>query len=154
MCYSRHRVGGVPSLTLSFPQGGPSMNFPLLRAVCLVAQSYLTFCDPMCCTPPGSSVHGDSPRNMFNGWERWDRKHCFAFFFALTCNQAHPQKVVWCVYIYITVTIHSTYINLGYTLSLKVMSLSSVPLVAGGSLGPLPNFSIIGWWVRVSCSTS
>ena len=26
--------------------------------VCLVAQSCLTLCDPMDCSPPGSSVHG------------------------------------------------------------------------------------------------
>ena len=31
---------------------------PLL---CLVTQSYSTLCDPMDCSPPGSSVHGDSP---------------------------------------------------------------------------------------------
>ena len=30
-------------------------------AVCLVTQSYPTLCDPMDCSPPGSSVHGDSP---------------------------------------------------------------------------------------------
>ena len=29
--------------------------------LCLVAQSCLTLCNPMDCTPPGSSVHGDSP---------------------------------------------------------------------------------------------
>ena len=29
--------------------------------VCLVIQSCLTLCDPMDCSPPGSSVHGDSP---------------------------------------------------------------------------------------------
>ena len=28
---------------------------------CSVAQSCLTLCDPMDCSPPGSSVHGDSP---------------------------------------------------------------------------------------------
>ena len=28
---------------------------------CLFAQSCLTLCDPMDCSPPGSSVHGDSP---------------------------------------------------------------------------------------------
>ena len=28
--------------------------------VCSVAQSYLTLCNPMECTPPGSSVHGIS----------------------------------------------------------------------------------------------
>ena len=29
-------------------------------SMCLVAQSCLTLCDPMDCTLPGSSVHGDS----------------------------------------------------------------------------------------------
>ena len=28
---------------------------------CLVTQSCLTLCEPMDCSPPGSSVHGDSP---------------------------------------------------------------------------------------------
>ena len=30
-------------------------------AVCLVAQSCPTLCDPMDCSPPGSSAHRDSP---------------------------------------------------------------------------------------------
>ena len=29
--------------------------------LCLVAQSCPTLCDPLGCSPPGSSVHGDSP---------------------------------------------------------------------------------------------
>ena len=29
--------------------------------LCLVTQSCLTLCDPMDCSPPDSSVHGDSP---------------------------------------------------------------------------------------------
>ena len=29
--------------------------------LCLVAQSCLTLCNPVDCSPPGSSVHGDSP---------------------------------------------------------------------------------------------
>ena len=33
-----------------------------LHVLCLVAQSCLTLCDPMACSLPGSSVHGDSPR--------------------------------------------------------------------------------------------
>ena len=33
----------------------------IICAVCLVAQSCLTLCDPMDSSPPGSSVHGDSP---------------------------------------------------------------------------------------------
>ena len=32
-----------------------------LTAVCLVTQSCLTLCNPMDCSPPGSSVRGDSP---------------------------------------------------------------------------------------------
>ena len=33
----------------------------MCAVLCLVAESYLTFCDPMDYSPPGSSVHGDSP---------------------------------------------------------------------------------------------
>ena len=29
--------------------------------LCLITQSCPTLCDPMDCSPPGSSVHGDSP---------------------------------------------------------------------------------------------
>ena len=33
-----------------------------LHCVCvLLAESCVTLCDPMDCSPPGSSVHGDSP---------------------------------------------------------------------------------------------
>ena len=32
-----------------------------IMCVCLVTQSCLTLCDPMDYSPPGSSVHGDSP---------------------------------------------------------------------------------------------
>ena len=34
---------------------------PFLKKGKLVAQLCLTLCDPMDCSPPGSSVHGDSP---------------------------------------------------------------------------------------------
>ena len=33
----------------------------LIYYLCLVAQSCLTLCNSMDCSPPGSSVHGDSP---------------------------------------------------------------------------------------------
>ena len=33
----------------------------LCALLCLVTQLCLTLCDPMDCSPPGSSVHGDSP---------------------------------------------------------------------------------------------
>ena len=32
------------------------------QPLCLIAQWCLTLCNPMDCSPPGSSVHGDSPR--------------------------------------------------------------------------------------------
>ena len=31
------------------------------HTLCLVFQSHLILCNPMDCSPPGSSVHGDSP---------------------------------------------------------------------------------------------
>ena len=36
-------------------------NTDQTTVLCLVSQSCLTLCDPMDCSPPGSSVHGDSP---------------------------------------------------------------------------------------------
>ena len=33
----------------------------IITVLCLVAQSCLSLCDPMNCSLPGSSVHGDSP---------------------------------------------------------------------------------------------
>ena len=33
----------------------------VITCLCLVAQSCLTLCNPLDCSPPGSSVHGDSP---------------------------------------------------------------------------------------------
>ena len=43
------------------PEGSWTSNLPLTSEeskACLVAQSSLTLCDPMDCSPPGSSVHG------------------------------------------------------------------------------------------------
>ena len=41
------------------------MEFPSKKlenhVLCLVTQSCVIFCDPVDCSPPGSSVHGDSP---------------------------------------------------------------------------------------------
>ena len=41
--------------------------------LCLVSQSCLTLCNLMDCSPPGSSVHGDSPGNNTG-------VHCHALF--------------------------------------------------------------------------
>ena len=37
------------------------LEIPFLVCMCLVAQLCLILCDPIGCSPPGSSVHGDSP---------------------------------------------------------------------------------------------
>ena len=41
----------------------PSLWYFVTAALCLVAQSYPTLCDPMDCSLPGSCVHRDSPGN-------------------------------------------------------------------------------------------
>ena len=33
---------------------------PVVHVLCIVAQLCMTLCDPMDCSPPGSSVQGDS----------------------------------------------------------------------------------------------
>ena len=45
--------------------------------LCLVAQSCLTLCDLMDCSPPGFSVHGDSPDENTGGAK------CTSFFMKL-----------------------------------------------------------------------
>ena len=52
-----------PDNTLILAQSDSRVNFSLQSCVvlCLVTQSCLTLCDPMECSPPGFSVHGDSP---------------------------------------------------------------------------------------------
>ena len=47
-----------PYVHISLPFWIP---FPFVPCVCLVPQSCPTLWDPMDCSPPGSSVHGDSP---------------------------------------------------------------------------------------------
>ena len=49
--------------SLAYIMDGPG-GYCVCVCVCvcvLVAQSCPTLCDPMDCSPPGSSVHGDSP---------------------------------------------------------------------------------------------
>ena len=70
--------------------------------VCLVAQSCPTLCDPMDCSPPGSSVHGDSPgrktgvgccallQGIFPTQEsNWGLLHCRRILYQLS-HQASP----------------------------------------------------------------
>ena len=51
----------IPSLWV-IPVHQPQASFTsFLMFVCLIAQSCPTLCEPMNCSPPGSSIHGDSP---------------------------------------------------------------------------------------------
>jgi len=47
----------TPSWILALPRQRATLRLVL----CLVDQSCLALCDPVDCSPPGSSVHGDSP---------------------------------------------------------------------------------------------
>ena len=57
----------LPGPQLTWPGQGqdrttnPSSALQISTVLCLVAQSCPTLCDPMDCSLPGSSVHGDSP---------------------------------------------------------------------------------------------
>ena len=62
--YHTQEAGGMNTtqvrwLELSFPQGAEAAAPK--SSLRLAAQSCPTLCDPMDCSPPGSSVHGDSP---------------------------------------------------------------------------------------------
>ena len=64
--------------------------------LCLVAQSCLTFCHPIDCSPPGSSIHGDSPgKNTGVG--------CHALFQGIFPSQGsnpglpHCRRILYCL---------------------------------------------------------
>ena len=57
--------------------------------LCLVTQSCPTLCDPMYCSPPGSSVHGDSPgKNIGVG--------CHALFQGIVPSQGLNPGLLHC----------------------------------------------------------
>ena len=78
--------------------------------VCLVAQSCPTLCDHMDCSPPGSSVHGDSPgKNSGVGCYallqgiiltqglNTDLPHCRWILYRLS-HQVSPRILEWVAY--------------------------------------------------------
>ena len=83
-------------------------NYTTICAVlCLVTQSCLTFCNPMDCSPPGSSVHGDSPgKNTGVGCHALLQEifpiqelspglpHCRRIFYHLS-HQGSPRILKW-----------------------------------------------------------
>ena len=62
-------LGGTAAQVLGPPSGSPQEflgppappSAPSSGLLCLGAPSCLTLCDPLDCSSPGSSVHGDSP---------------------------------------------------------------------------------------------
>ena len=59
LCVSFHLLSGV-NKTLSRVPCAHSRNASWNYVCVLVVQSYSTLCDPMDCSPPGCSIHGDS----------------------------------------------------------------------------------------------
>ena len=64
-CYKVQNISKSPQDTSSISWGYPflvcSRDSLCCAVLCLVAESCQTLCDSMDCSPPGSSVHGDSP---------------------------------------------------------------------------------------------
>ena len=75
-----------------WPQKGIKYWHMLCVCVCFVTQSYPTPCDPMDCSPPGSSVHGDPPgKNTGVG--------CHALFQGIFPNQGSKLGLPHCRWI-------------------------------------------------------
>ena len=68
-CDVKWALGSITINKASGNDGIPGELFQILKddavkvlhSMCLVPQLCLTLCNPMDCSPPGSSVHGDSP---------------------------------------------------------------------------------------------
>ena len=82
----------------------------VVTSLCLVAQSCLTLCDPLDCSPQGSSVHGDSPgKNTEMGCHallqgifptqqsNLGPQHCGQILYHLS-HQGSPRILEWVAY--------------------------------------------------------
>ena len=82
----------------------------VVTSLCLVAQSCLTLCDPLDCSPQGSSVHGDSPgKNTEMGCHvllqgifptqqsNLGPQHCWQILYHLS-HQGSPRILEWVAY--------------------------------------------------------
>ena len=66
------------------------------KNMCPVTHSGLTLCDPMDCSPPGSSIHGDSPgKNTGVG--------CYAFLQGIFPTQGLNPGLLHCRQIFFTI---------------------------------------------------
>ena len=76
------------------------------KGLCLVTQSCLTHCDPMDCSPPGSSVYEDSPcKNIGVGCHaplqglNPGLPHCRQILYHLS-HQGSPRILEWVAYLF------------------------------------------------------
>ena len=121
----------------------PFFLFPnlllFLYVLCLVAQSCLTLCDPMDCSPSGSSVHGDSPgKNTGVG--------CHALLQGIFPTQGLNPRLMRCCWILYCLSHQES--PLLYTLSHIPVSLSTCLLQQGNSgllVSCLPLISTSDW---------
>ena len=61
MCSAGHLTFLAPQIIMTTRRDTSIPKMLPCAVLCLVAQSCLTLCDPMDCSQPGSSAHGDSP---------------------------------------------------------------------------------------------
>ena len=91
-------------------RGPRFLGTPLVSNGVLVAQSCPTLCDPVDCSPPGSSVHGDSPGKntgvgchaLLQGIFPTQRSnpglpHCWWILYCLS-REGSPKILEWLVY--------------------------------------------------------
>ena len=76
--------------------------------MCLVAQSCLTLCNPMDCSPPGSSAHGDSPGEN-------SRVGCHALLQGIFPTQGSNPDLLHCRWILYHLSHHMVFIFLYLT---------------------------------------
>ena len=85
-------------------------TFTCCAVLCLITQSCLTLYDPMDCSPPGSSVHGDSPGKntgvgchallqgiLPNQGSKPGLPHCRQILYCLS-HQGNPRILEWVAY--------------------------------------------------------
>ena len=89
-----------------------TLKFSFVVVLCLVTQSCLMFCDLMDCSPPGSSVHGDSPgKNIGEGFHALlqgifptqgsspDLPNCKQILYHLS-HRGSPRLLEWVTYLF------------------------------------------------------
>ena len=107
-----------PLCLLHWQAGSLSLAPPV---PCLAAQSCLTLCDPMDCSPPGSSVDGDSPgKNTGVGCHallqgifptqgsNWGLMHCRQILYQLSypgCQEALNRRGMEFCFVYFSLCV-------------------------------------------------